>query len=89
LEIVVFGAERCHKCRDIVKIMTQSNLRCTGILLKDSPEDLARLQEETGSIYVPAIKIGGRVVLGYFPRQLSILLGCPFKARDHTHHRLR
>jgi len=88
LEIVVFGAEWCPKCRDIVSIMMQSGLRSKGILLKDSPEDLARLKEETGAIYVPAIKIGGKVVFGYYPKQLSILLGHHLKARDHPRHTL-
>jgi glutaredoxin len=88
LEIVVYGARWCPKCRDIVNIVAESSLRCTGVLLDDSSEDVARLRKETSANYVPAIKIGEKVVFGYYPKQLSILLGTMFKARDHPHHTL-
>jgi len=58
LEIVVYGAKWCPKCRDIVNMVMESSLSGVGVLLTDSSEDMARLRKETGATYFPAIKIG-------------------------------
>ena len=87
-EITVFGAKWCPKCRDIADIIGESGLQSKNVLLDDNPEDIEKLKEETHASYVPAIKIKERIVLGYYPRQLEILLGARLKARSHPHHPL-
>jgi hypothetical protein len=68
--------------------MGKSGLQSRTVLLDDSAGDLAELKDKTGSTNVPAFKVAGHVLHGYFPKQMSILFKANFEARDHIHHPL-
>ncbi len=88
LKIAVYTARWCPKCRDIAQLIEKSGVECKSIVLDDTPEGVEELKEHTQFTDVPALEIDGKMVFGYFPRQLSILLNTTLGARDHRGHSL-
>ncbi|MBI2184456.1 MAG: hypothetical protein HYU39_05795 [Thaumarchaeota archaeon] len=88
LETKLFTAQWCQRCRDIAEIVEKSGLKHESIRLDDSPASLARLKEAIDSTEVPSFKAGANPLIGYYPKQLSILLKINLEGRDHPAHPL-
>lgn len=73
--VTIYSTPTCHFCHAAKEFFTANNISFTDIDVASDAEKRQEMQEMTGQMGVPVIRIGDDVVVGFDEGKVKELLG--------------
>ena len=74
LHVIVYSASWCSACQDAKAWMTTANIPFEERDIDSSPEYMQQLKSLNRRMSIPTLDIDGKVMVGFYPRQLVWML---------------